>query len=202
VTVRTARELRNRVAAKFGRTSDPMLFPEHVVLYEVPLHGRGNSRSLQRIDAVAVGVWPGTQQLIHGFELKVSRADLLHELKDLTKSQAAVDACDRFWLVLGDAKLLRPEDPVPESWGILAASGRGLRTLRAAEPQAGRHDPSLIIGLVTRALVAPRMGFEARYKAGLQRGRTEGREENKFAFDALRRRYEDLQIRAGERAAI
>ncbi|MBZ4312508.1 hypothetical protein LAN17_23350, partial [Mycobacterium tuberculosis] len=87
-----------------------------------------------------------------------------------------------------------PQDPVPESWGILAASGRGLRTLRAPGPQAGRHDPSLIVGLVTRALVAPRLGLDARYKAGLQRGRTEGRQEIQYQYDSLRGRYEALQI--------
>lgn len=167
MAVATARELRNRVSNKFGKRSEAVSYPEHVVLYEVPVNQDGTRR---RIDAVAIGVWRKTGNLVHGFELKVSRADLLHELRDLTKSEPAVRAVDRFWLVLGDKALMRDTDPIPESWGIIVAHGRGLRIVREAAPQAGELDRSLLVGMVTRALVAPRMGTAIRYRDGLIRG--------------------------------
>lgn len=173
-SVKTARELRNRIAAKFGRMSDAASFPEHVVLFEVPIEGRLQPgyeflqrASRQRIDAVAVGIWKKTEGLIHGFEIKVSRSDLLHELRDLTKSEAAVRAVDRWWLVLGSRDLLHEDDPVPASWGVLYAQGRGLRVLREPSPQAGAADRSLLTGLVTRALISPRYIGQIRYRDGL-----------------------------------
>lgn len=187
----TARELRQRVAARFGKTSEAVSFPEYVVLFEVPIVGRprtplaeGESlddypialRSRQRLDVVAVGVWNRTSHLVHGFEVKVSRADLLHELRDLTKSEYAARAVDRFWLVLGDRTLMRDTDPIPESWGILYASGRGLRLLREPGVQEGSLDRTLIVGMVTRALIAPRIGTQVRYRDGLMHGLNQVRE--------------------------
>jgi hypothetical protein len=175
--VKTAVEMRQRIAAKFGKTSEVTSFPEHVVLFEVPIDGRPQPgfefefeflerASRQRIDAVALGIWRRTEGLIHGFEIKVSRSDLLHELRDLSKSEAAVRSVDRWWLALGDKALLHDDDPVPESWGVLYASGRGLRVLREPSPQAGELDRSLITGLVTRALIAPRYIGQIRYRDG------------------------------------
>lgn len=214
LTVGTARELRNRVAVRFGKRSDMMSFPEHITLYEVPFIGRPRFhesieamgalandrrfRSRQRFDVLAVGVWPSSKGLIHGFELKVSRADLLHELRDLSKSEHAARLVDRFWLVLGDKSLLREDDPVPESWGILVAVGRGLRVIRDAAPQPGEFDRSLLLGIATRALVTPRMGGEARYRDGLNRGYTSMKDQLATAYrqrdDSNRRRDEAFNL--------
>jgi hypothetical protein len=165
-------------------------FPQYVCLFEVPFSGRvqpqhqawvaehpeaaDRHRARQRFDVLAIGVWSKTQHLVHGFELKVSRADLLHELRDLTKSEVAARMVDRFWLVLGDRALLKDTDPVPESWGILVARGRGLTLVREPAPQAGEIDRSLVLGIATRALVSPTIGREARYRDGWIRGRREG----------------------------
>ncbi|NQX36265.1 hypothetical protein [Herbiconiux sp. VKM Ac-2851] len=179
--VATARELRARVAAKFGKRSEALSFPEHVTLFEVPFDGRirpgyegTGRRSRQRYDVLAVGLWPSSKHLVHGFELKVSRSDLLHELRDLTKSEHAAANVDRFWLVLGDRTILRDDDPIPASWGIIVPHGRGLTIHRDAQPQPGLMDRSLIRGITTRALVHPRIGTEVRYRDGLQKGRRDG----------------------------
>lgn len=173
----TARELRMRVARKFGPERDPhstsIMTPERIVLFEVPLWGRPSptydwKRSRQRIDVVAVGT-KEKDQLVHGFEVKVSRADLLHELRDLTKSEAAVRAVDRWWLVVA-AGILHDDDPVPPSWGILETRGRGLTVRRDAEPQQGDVRP-LVAGLTLRALVAPRYIRGIAWREGLEYGR-------------------------------
>jgi hypothetical protein len=174
-----ARELRQRVAAKFGREnrwSDAVVLPVHVVLFEVPLMGRmvedryGNPlRSRQRIDVVAIGVWGKTDNLVHGFEVKVSRADLMAELRDLSKSEYAARACDRWWLVVA-AGILRDDDPVPESWGILEQRGRGLTIRREPTPQLGETG-RLVGGIATRALAAPTYGRALAYRRGFDYAR-------------------------------
>jgi hypothetical protein len=162
--VLTAKELRMRVARKFGPEKNPhatsIMTPERIVLFEVPLTGRvrpgyehTGRRARQRIDVVAVGA-KDADMLVHGFEVKVSRGDLLAELKDLSKSEHAVRACDRWWLVVA-AGILRDGDPVPDSWGILEARGRGLTIRREPEPQEG-DVRALMRGVTLRALVSPR----------------------------------------------
>jgi hypothetical protein len=159
-----AKELRMRVARKFGAERNPwntsIMTPERIVLFEVPLTGRVRPgyeytglRARQRIDVVAVGT-KEADQLVHGFEVKVSRGDLMAELRDLSKSEHAVRSVDRWWLVVA-AGVLRDDDPVPESWGILEARGRGLTIRREAEPQDG-DVRAIVRGLTLRALVAPR----------------------------------------------
>jgi hypothetical protein len=159
----TSKELRMRVARKFGPERNPhatsIMTPERIVLFEVPLVGRSDPArpwkgpKRQRIDVVAVGA-KDADMLVHGFEVKVSRGDLLAELKDLTKSEHAVRACDRWWLVVA-AGILRDGDPVPDSWGILEARGRGLTIRREPEPQEG-DVRALMRGVTLRALVSPR----------------------------------------------
>jgi len=160
----TAKEVRMRVARKFGAERNPhntsIMTPERIVLFEVPLTGRvrpgyelTGRKSRQRIDVVAVGT-KESDQLVHGFEVKVSRGDLLAELRDLSKSEHAVRAVDRWWLVVAKG-ILRTDDPVPESWGVIETRGRGLTIVREAAPQAGEVR-ALVRGLTLRALVAPR----------------------------------------------
>jgi hypothetical protein len=187
-----------------------------VVLFEVPFLGRAkyglvdgenledlpsNLRSRQRYDALAVGIWPSSKQLVHGFELKVSRSDLLHELRDLTKSEEAARNVDRFWLVLGDKTILRDTDLVPDSWGILAAVGRGLRIIRDAQPQEGALTRSLLIGAVTRSLVQPTIGREVRYRDALVRSDKEYRQQLEHIRASSRERENAQRARTWHDAA-
>lgn len=129
----SARELRYRLRRKYERNTGDAPMPQHLVMFEVPVDGvRTGLPVRRRIDAVAVGLWAKTGHYVDGFEIKVSRADLLAELRDPEKSEHAIAMCDRWWLVLGDAALLREGDPVPQTWGILAAHGRGLTVVRDA----------------------------------------------------------------------
>src|SRR5689334_9958361 len=85
----TTHGMRCRIAARFGSTTtDPLRpahgVPEYLVLFEVALDGRESRTRLttgkQRIDAVAYGMWAKTEHVVHGIEIKTSRADLLREL--------------------------------------------------------------------------------------------------------------------------
>ena len=153
------KDLKQRVWERFSK--------DHAVLFEVPIDGEKNGGySRQSVDAVAVGLWAKTQHIVHGFELKVTRADLRAELKNPTKHLAALRACDRFWLVVPSRDLYlgtgRQEDLshlIPEGWGIMIGRdtkyARTLTTVRQAQPL--KPDPSrpldrrFVAGLVQRA---------------------------------------------------
>lgn len=74
-------------------------------------------------DFIAVDCWPTGGIELHGHEVKVSRSDWLHELKDPTKAEAFKRYMDRWWLVVPDAKIVKPGE-LPEGWGLLVLSRR------------------------------------------------------------------------------
>ena len=91
-------------------------------------NGTGYGEVTRTADAMAMGLWPSTGLDLIGFELKVSRSDWLHELKDPTKAQEMKQFCDRWYLVIPDESIIKPGE-LPEGWGLMVASGRG-RTMK------------------------------------------------------------------------
>lgn len=142
----------------------------YLCLFEVPVdklvpEGKAKGRRGRRlVDAVAVGMWPSTKHIIHGFEVKVSRADLRSELQSPEKAGAAEREVDRFWLVVPSLELItgvgRQEDllpKIPPSWGILSASDGAspdsLRQVRAPKGRAPVDTASrrLLVALLSKA---------------------------------------------------
>lgn len=76
-------------------------------------------RKCRSADAIAMGLWPSAGMEVHGFELKVSRGDWLRELKQPDKSTEIARYCDRWWLVVGDAAIVK-DGELPAGWGLLA----------------------------------------------------------------------------------
>jgi len=84
-------------------------------------------------DAVAMSLWPSRGLLLHGFEIKVSRADWLRELKNPAKAEEFCALVDRWWVVAASADIVGPGE-LPHGWGLLVARGRsGLRCVIEAE---------------------------------------------------------------------
>jgi hypothetical protein len=161
MTALTAAELRRRLRTRYGRTTPMVRIPEHLVLFEVPVDSFDPEQSdlaararyrRRRIDAVAVGIWGGAGHLIHGFEIKASRADLLAELRQPGKGEAGWRRCDRWWLVVGDRSILRDDDPLPDGWGVLIPRGRGLGVLRESAVMPGERDGRFIAALLQSGL--------------------------------------------------
>lgn len=71
-------------------------------------------------DLIALDVWPSKGHEIHGHEVKVSRSDWLAELRDPEKSAAFRRWCDRWWLVVPDASIVKPGE-LPPGWGLMVA---------------------------------------------------------------------------------
>lgn len=120
----------NAIALKFS-------MPEFAFIRQVP--NRAGFDKTRTADGIAMSLWPSRGLAIHGFEIKVSRSDLLSELKNPAKADDIAKYCDFWWLALGDKDLLRPEDMIPETWGVLVPRGNRLivkALAKALEPEA------------------------------------------------------------------
>lgn len=69
------------------------------------------------IDFLAVACWPSDGFVVHGYEIKVSRADWLRELRSPGKSVESMAHCD-FWWLAAPAGVVKPGE-LPEGWGFI-----------------------------------------------------------------------------------
>lgn len=105
---------------------------------------------LRTADAMVIDLWPSAGYTIHGFEVKVSRSDWLTELKDPSKAEAFRPYCDRWWLVVPDAGIVR--DDLPQGWGLLAVGKSGrLGVARRAPKNARQQIPDGLLAAWLRA---------------------------------------------------
>ncbi|ORB93975.1 hypothetical protein LAUMK4_05859 [Mycobacterium persicum] len=98
-------------------------------------------------DFIAVDCWPTGGIELHGHEVKVSRSDWLHELKQPDKAEAFKRYMDRWWLVVPDAKIVKPGE-LPEGWGLLVVARR---TTQGAWPNYHQRRTELRLRAATPA---------------------------------------------------
>jgi hypothetical protein len=102
-----------------------------VVLSEVR-NGTGFRRAPRTADVIVVSTWPSRGLYASGIEIKVSRADLQHELAAPEKADDIARYCRHWWLAVPD-DLLTDALMVPELWGILEVTEVGkIRVKRPA----------------------------------------------------------------------
>lgn len=83
----------------------------------------------RRADGLYVPLDSQLRGQLWGYEIKVSRADLIVELQDPTKADSWLRYCDRWWLVVSDPAFLSGL-AIPEHWGIMTPpSGRSTRLM-------------------------------------------------------------------------
>jgi hypothetical protein len=113
-------------------------------------------------DCLVMDLWQSSRNAVHGFEVKTSRADWLRELRTPEKAEVFRRFAHYWWLVAGDRGIVR--DDLPDGWGLLVASGRGLR----AVVQAPRRDPEpMAPGMVAAFLRAAVVTSERRAEAAV-----------------------------------
>lgn len=169
---------------------------EHVVLFNVPNVVGINSR--RYCDAVVIGMWKSSGQLIQGFEIKASRSDWLRELKDVTKSDPFMEQCDRWWLATTDASIAKP-DEIPHAWGWMTATRNGLRIQKPAPPLP-QHETMMkrlwAFALIRRAFERGSMGspeFVAMRRELEERKDREVKEAIARAEAGINPRFEELK---------
>lgn len=104
----------------------------YVLAEHVRDHGAWASRTA---DLIVRDLWESAGVALHGFEVKVSRADWLAELRDPTKADRFRRHCDYWWLAVHDASIVH--DDLPDGWGLIVMSGNTMR----ARVQAPRLTP-------------------------------------------------------------
>tara|TARA_R110002167_G_scaffold42512_4_gene129109 strand:- start:389 stop:1165 length:777 start_codon:yes stop_codon:yes gene_type:complete len=93
----------------------------------------------RRADAVCMNLWPSKGLAIHGFEIKVSRADFMKEMMDITKAEAVGQYCDFWWLAVPSGLVDVTE--IPDAWGLMVLHANGLKIKKQA-PKRTPKDPT------------------------------------------------------------
>ena len=175
----TAAEVRERLAVKFAA-------PEWVLLNEVRNStGWAGDRSA---DCLALATWPSRGVQIYGFEIKSSRADVLKELREPQKADAIKKYCDRWYLVLGRADLIKDSE-VPANWGLIVPHGLGLRIAQESKLNEAKPWPREFVASMLRNAHQNTLG-DAELRKEYLRGTKEGREQRNYV---AKRDAEDLQ---------
>lgn len=153
------------------------------------------------IDAVAVCLSAPRDFAVHGFEVKVTRADWLTELNNPRKNAYAIPEMDYWWVVAPTSEIVKP-DELPSKWGLYTCSGRGLRVTKRAKRIGKAGEPfsrSFIVSLLWK-LTKWSNPSEKQLDAAYQRGREDGRVEGeKWANSDRKWQIEELQ---NKRAAL
>lgn len=107
--------------------------PEWALSFEVR-NATGYGSVTRFADALAMNLYPSRGLEIHGVEIKVSRSDWLRELKDPEKSAPIQQYCDRWWLAVDDAAIVK-EGELPVTWGLLVLQKGGKLVQKIAAPK-------------------------------------------------------------------
>ena len=147
--------------ALFGLLRHRYAAPAYALLPDVANGTGGHLR--RRADAVAMSVWPSRGLELLGFELKSDRRDWLRELADPAKSEEVQGYCDRWWLVVSDADIVRPGE-LPATWGLLAAKGGKLAIKQDAPKLDAQPADRVFLAALLRSVAqtyVPRAHVEA-----------------------------------------
>lgn len=157
------------------------------------------ARRYRWADAVAMSVWPSRGYDIHGIEVKVSRYDWLSEMRDPAKSAAVQKYCNRWWLAIGDEKIVQPGE-LPPTWGLLVLKGGAIKCAVEAPlltPEA------LSVEFVASVLRNMASADDAKVAEAFSRGREEGykagekNDYTKIKLDELTRGLAEFQEKSG-----
>lgn len=108
--------------------------------------------SARTADFIAIDTWRSANLATHGVEVKVSRSDWLHELKQPSKAAPFLAWCTYWWLAVPDARMVRPGE-LPEGWGLMAIRGsRGLVACPAAPKRGAGPIPPESLASLLRAV--------------------------------------------------
>lgn len=118
----------------------------------------GYNHRVRTADAVAMSLFPSRGMEMNGFEIKVSRSDLVHELMQPDKSAEIQQFCDFWWIVVSDEKILENVQ-IPVTWGVISVKGGKCKVIKKA-PQLkakplSREFVASILRNVTETYVKP-----------------------------------------------
>lgn len=169
--------------------------------FEHVRNSTGVSDVTRTADALAMSLYPSRGLELHGFEVKVERGDVLRELKDPEKSEEILRFCDRWWLVLSDASLIKPSE-LPPTWGLLVPRGDTLvAKVEAPKLEAQPLSRRFLAAFLRRThdyytgkeMLGARLDEEVRHAVEQARGRWESTQE--YQRRGIQQQVQELQQR-------
>lgn len=161
----------------------------------------GYSSAIRTADALVMGLWPSRGMELMGVEMKSSRSDWLAELKNPAKAETIAKYCDRWWVLVADAKFVQPGE-LPVTWGLLAPdkSGTKLRVVTEAPALEAAPMPRNFLAAILRNVqeytarcTIPREGVAAEIAAAREAGKVTGETSKSFEIKRLQEQIQRLQ---------
>ena len=163
-------------------------------------NGTGFARSARTADAIAMSLWPSRGLDLYGFEIKVSRQDLIRELKNPEKAEEIAQYCDFWMLVVSDKKLIDGL-AIPPNWGVLAPRGSNLVAVKEEKKLESKEPNRLFLGEILRKVVeikVPTALLKAEHDLGKKEGAEEATERCKRDYDYQFREHDKLEKKVVE----
>lgn len=153
-------------------------------------------------DAMAFNMYRSNGYEIIGFEIKVSRSDFLSELKDMSKSNEIMEYCDKWYLVVSDASIVK-DGELPKDWGLLVLKdGKLVQKVRPVPHKPKPMDCGFIASVLRKGADAvtsiknqyiPRSEIKDEVEQARKQGYEQGRGYNgKQTEDALKSLREEV----------
>lgn len=121
-------ELTEMVISKYNAHNGAANLGKYIPLTQVA-SSTGGANNIA--DLMIIGAWHSSGNFLEGFEIKVSRADWLNELKKPDKCQPSKKFCHKWWLVIADEKMVK-DGELPEDWGMMAVVNGTLKIIKKA----------------------------------------------------------------------
>lgn len=157
-------------------------------------------------DFVAMGLWPSRGMEIIGIECKVSRSDWLSELRKPEKAEAVYQYCDRWYLAVSDASIVKAGE-LPPTWGLMVLEGGKLKITEGPKltpAPLSKGFVASLLSLAADAIVKPgKEALEAERRAGWQEGHDWAKEHGAIVSDHDAKGIEALreQVEAFKKAS-
>lgn len=191
--MKTEAEVITALATKFA--SPEWAFFEHV------RNGTGYARRTTRTaDALAMSLWPSRGLELHGFEVKVSRADWLREKNEPEKAEDFFSVCDRWWLAVSDPTIVGFGE-LPPTWGLLVPKG-GKLVVKTEAPklEAKPLDRLMLAAILRKATenVTPNSIVSQRIEEGVKAGTQNAATGAEWELGQAKRTLAELEQRVRE----
>jgi len=171
--------------------------PEYATFFEVA-NGVG-AHKRRYVDALVMSLFPSRGLDIHGFEIKIERADWLREKKDPDKAELIASYCDFWWLVIDDEKIVKQEE-IPLTWGLLLLKGKTLRQVKKPDRlEVKALDRSFVASILRRAdeyakkLLSEDKALNKQYDQGYKEGREHEKNDKDHQLECVKREHNRLK---------
>ena len=166
-------------------------YPKNAWAFFTHVRDSAGFNARRTADALAFGLWPSRGMELHGFEVKVTRSDWQHELKQPEKTEESIYRyCDHWWIAVPE-NIVKLEE-VPKTWGLMVWTGSKWRISKPApELEAkpiGRSFLAVLMKRLQEEKLEPRE-IQAAYDAG----RREGIDVNKANAEYNEKKLTELQ---------